>query len=61
MNPSGRTRYAVAVVYVPDGARVAEPVDETQELAINLHIPSRRAGDIIATHANPILWPTEAA
>src|SRR5262245_52230086 len=27
-NPTGRTRYGVAVVYVPDGTRVAEPADE---------------------------------
>jgi ectoine hydroxylase-related dioxygenase (phytanoyl-CoA dioxygenase family) len=60
-NPSGRTRYGVAVVYVPDGARVAEPADEQQELAIALHTPGRRAGDPIDTPANPILWPAEAA
>ena len=60
-NPSGRTRYGVAVVYVPDGARVAEPADELQEQAIDLHIPGRRAGDIIDTAANPVLWPAEAA
>jgi ectoine hydroxylase-related dioxygenase (phytanoyl-CoA dioxygenase family) len=60
-NPTGRTRYSVAVVYVPDGARVAEPVDEMQELAIALHTPGRRPGDVIDTAANPILWPAEAA
>jgi ectoine hydroxylase-related dioxygenase (phytanoyl-CoA dioxygenase family) len=59
-NPTGRTRYSVAVVYVPDGARVAEPVDEMQELAIALHTPGRRPGDVIDTAANPILWPAEA-
>jgi ectoine hydroxylase-related dioxygenase (phytanoyl-CoA dioxygenase family) len=60
-NPSAHTRYSVAVVYVPDGARVAEPADEVQELAIDLHTPGRRAGDVIDTAANPILWPAEAA
>lgn len=60
-NPSGRTRYGLAVVYVPDGARVAEPTDEMQELAIDLHTPGKRAGDIIDTAANPVLWPAEAA
>ena len=60
-NPSGRTRYGLAVVYVPDGARVAEPTDEMQELAIDLHTPGRRAGDLIDTAANPVLWPSEAA
>ena len=59
-NPTGRTRYSVAVVYMPDGARVAEPVDEMQELAIALHTPGRRPGDVIDTAANPILWPAEA-
>ena len=42
--PSDRTRYGVTVVYVPDGARVAEPADELQEQAIALHTPGRRAG-----------------
>jgi ectoine hydroxylase-related dioxygenase (phytanoyl-CoA dioxygenase family) len=60
-NPTERTRYSVAVVYVPDGARVAEPVDEMQELAIALHTPGRRPGDVIDTAANPMLWPAEAA
>jgi ectoine hydroxylase-related dioxygenase (phytanoyl-CoA dioxygenase family) len=60
-NPTGRTRYSVAVVYVPDGARVAEPADAQQELAIDLHTPGRRPGDVIDTAANPILWPAEAA
>jgi ectoine hydroxylase-related dioxygenase (phytanoyl-CoA dioxygenase family) len=60
-NPSGHTRYGVAAVYVPDGARVAEPVDEWQAEAIELHIPGRRAGDVIDTAANPVLWPAEAA
>jgi hypothetical protein len=60
-NPSERTRYAVAVVYVPDGARVAEPADELQEQAIEMHIPNKRVGELIDTAANPVLWPTEAA
>ena len=60
-NPTERTRYSVAVVYVPDGARVAEPADEMQELAIDVHTPGRRPGDVIDTAANPILWPAEAA
>jgi len=60
-NVSGRTRYSVAVVYVPDGARVAEPADEMQELAIDLYTPGKRAGEIIDTAANPMLWPAEAA
>jgi ectoine hydroxylase-related dioxygenase (phytanoyl-CoA dioxygenase family) len=59
-NPSADTRYSVAMVYVPDGARVAEPTDELQEQAIALHAPGRRAGDPIDTAANPILWPRAA-
>jgi ectoine hydroxylase-related dioxygenase (phytanoyl-CoA dioxygenase family) len=60
-NPTGRTRYSVAVLYVPDGARVAEPADSIQELAVDVHTPGRRPGDLIDTAANPILWPAEAA
>ena len=60
-NPSGRTRYGVAAIYVPDGARVAEPADAAQELAIALHVPGKRAGDVIDTAVNPILWPAAAA
>jgi ectoine hydroxylase-related dioxygenase (phytanoyl-CoA dioxygenase family) len=60
-NPSGHTRYGLAVVYVPDGARVAEPTDEMQEMAIALHTPGKRPGEVIDTAANPILWPAEAA
>ena len=60
-NPSGPVRYAVAIAYVPDGTRVAEPADEQHELAIALHAPGRRAGDLIDSEANPVLWPAEAA
>lgn len=60
-NPSERTRYGLAVVYVPDGARVAEPTDELQEQAIDLHTRGRRAGDVIDTATNPMLWPAEVA
>jgi ectoine hydroxylase-related dioxygenase (phytanoyl-CoA dioxygenase family) len=59
-NSTDRTRYAVAVTYVPDGTRVAEPTDELQELAIAMHIPGRRAGDLVDGEANPVLWPVAA-
>lgn len=60
-NTSDRTRYAVAVVYVPDGARVAEPTDDLQAQAAELHVPGRKPGDLIDTPSNPILWPADAA
>lgn len=60
-NPTGQVRYGVAVAYVPDGARVAEPADAQQEMAIALHTPGTRAGELIDSVANPVLWPAEAA
>jgi ectoine hydroxylase-related dioxygenase (phytanoyl-CoA dioxygenase family) len=60
-NPSACTRYGVSVVYVPDGARVAEPADAGHELAAALHVPGRRPGEVIDTPSNPVLWPLEAA
>jgi ectoine hydroxylase-related dioxygenase (phytanoyl-CoA dioxygenase family) len=59
-NPSGGTRYGVAVAYVPDGTRVAEPVDDQQQQSIELHAPGRRPGQLIDTDANPVLWPAAA-
>ncbi len=56
-NASSRTRYAVAVAYVPDGTRVAEPADEQHAAAIALHTPGRRPGDLVDSAANPVLWP----
>ena len=60
-NDSGRTRYGLAVAYIPDGTRIAEPTERYQELAIDFHAPGRRPGDLIDTSMNPVLWPVEAA
>jgi hypothetical protein len=60
-NPSAHTRYGLSVAYVPDGTRLAEPADRIQEETIDLYSPGSRAGDLIDTAANPILWPAEAA
>jgi ectoine hydroxylase-related dioxygenase (phytanoyl-CoA dioxygenase family) len=60
-NRSDSARYAVAVAYIPDGTRVAEPADWQQELAIALHTPGLRPGDVIDTAVNPLLWTAEAA
>jgi ectoine hydroxylase-related dioxygenase (phytanoyl-CoA dioxygenase family) len=60
-NRSGAARYALAVAYVADGTRVAEPADDQQALAIALHAPGVGTGDVIATEANPVVWPVEAA
>ncbi len=60
-NTSDRTRYAVAVAYVPDGTRVAEPADDAQALTSAIYAPGRRPGELIDTASNPVLWPREGA
>lgn len=51
----------MAVAYVPDGTRVAEPENDQQRLAIELIAPGRSPGEPIDTELNPVLWPMGAS
>lgn len=56
-NNADDTRYGMAVAYLPDGARVAEPRTDVQEQSLDLWLSGRRPGEVVDAASNPLLWP----
>jgi ectoine hydroxylase-related dioxygenase (phytanoyl-CoA dioxygenase family) len=59
-NRTDTPRCALAVAYMPDGARVAEPTSDDQAAALALFLDGRRPGDLADGATNPLLWPASA-
>lgn len=55
-NRSSVLREAMTVIYVADGCRVTEPINNNQRDDIERWLPGSKAGDLVATHLNPLVW-----
>ena len=58
-NKSDTIREVMTVIYVADGCRVTEPVNENQERDITRWMPGARPGDPVATKLNPLAYEKE--
>lgn len=56
-NPSGAMRPVMTVIYVADGARVAEPTGPAQEYDRMAWLGGREPGEPVDSDQNPLLWP----
>jgi len=58
-NASGAMREVMTVIYVADGCRVTEPVNENQRRDITRWMRGSNAGDLVATELNPVVYSGE--
>ena len=58
-NPTRVMRPVMTVIYVEDGARVAEPTGPAQEFDRMTWLGGRMPGELVDSDQNPHLWPTE--
>ena len=56
-NHSGAMRPVMTVIYVADGARVAEPTGPAQEYDSMAWLGGREPGEPVDSDQNPLLWP----
>lgn len=56
-NRSPETREVLTVIYYADGARVATPANDNQQVDLDVFLPGTRPGDEAATDLNPVLFP----
>jgi ectoine hydroxylase-related dioxygenase (phytanoyl-CoA dioxygenase family) len=55
-NPTANMRPVMTVIYVADGARVAEPRSPFQEFDLKMWLPGLAPGDLVDTEKNPLVW-----
>lgn len=55
-NSTSRVRETMTVIYVADGAKVAEPMNEHQPVDMERWFPGLKPGDVINTHLNPLVY-----
>ncbi len=60
-NETDRDRVVLTVIYVADGARVAEPTTSGQRFDQQIWLPGTVPGDEVATWLNPIVWRADGA
>jgi ectoine hydroxylase-related dioxygenase (phytanoyl-CoA dioxygenase family) len=53
-NQTKEPRAALAIIYMPDGARVLEPTNDGQRTDLATWLPGLHPGDLAATDLNPI-------
>ena len=55
-NSTDRVRETMTVIYVADGAKVAEPMNEHQPMDMERWFPGLKPGDTIASPLNPLVY-----
>ena len=58
-NPSGAMRPVMTIIYVADGARVAEPTGPAQDYDRMAWLGGREPGEPVDSDQNPLLWPLD--
>jgi ectoine hydroxylase-related dioxygenase (phytanoyl-CoA dioxygenase family) len=56
-NPTQNLRAVMTVIYVADGARVIEPLNDNQKVDLVQWLPGLQPGDPVASELNPLLYP----
>ena len=60
-NPTAADRPVMTIIYVADGARVAEPANRYQEFDRQAWLGGVEPGQPVGSELNPRLWPPEGA
>lgn len=55
-NPTDHMRKVMTIIYMADGARVAEPDSKAREMDLATWLPGCKPGDIAASPLNPIVY-----
>jgi ectoine hydroxylase-related dioxygenase (phytanoyl-CoA dioxygenase family) len=58
-NPTETMREVMTVIYMAADARVSEPDNENRKLDLETWLPGLKAGDLAASHLNPLVWPQQ--
>ncbi|MHA6485356.1 phytanoyl-CoA dioxygenase family protein [Paenibacillus sp. strain BS8-2] len=55
-NPTDHMRKVMTVIYYADGERISKPASKAQEHDMEQWFPGLRAGDLAASHLNPLVY-----
>lgn len=56
-NPTAEMRPVMTVIYVADGAKVADDLTEAQEFDRQMWLGGRKRGERVDHEVNPLVWP----